>query len=109
MQQHAPSSSSKPRKQHTFRSKAQWRVLINQYENSAQTQKVFCEQHGIAVSSFHQWRNRFKQDEIVSNDDFIDMTPKSEVYPSPRNTPSESPWLLELDLGQGMTLRLRQS
>ena len=96
------------RKPRVVHSEAHWRQLIAQYETGSLTQKCFCQQHQISVSSLHKWRNRFKQNEDTSH--FIDIT-KAMVPAQHQSQPAveqeSSVWQVELELGHGMVLRVR--
>ncbi len=97
------------RKPRVVHNEASWKQLIAQYETGSVTQKSFCQQHRISVSSFHKWRNRFKHNEDV--DHFINIS--KAIIPTQHKSQSaieqESPtWLVELELGQGMVLRVRK-
>ena len=104
-----PDNKIPNRKPRIVHSEASWRQLIAQYETGSLTQKSFCQKHRISVSSFHKWRQRFKQNEDA--DHFIDIS--RAIVPTQHKSQSavelESPaWLVELELGQGMVLRVRR-
>jgi transposase-like protein len=106
-QQPNPTSSS--RKPRIMRSKATWQHIINQYNSSSLTQADFCREHDIAPMSFYKWRQRLSKEN--QNDHFIDIS-QSMVSVKPieqkaSGTTEPSPWQVELELGQGMTLRIR--
>jgi transposase-like protein len=90
------------------RSKDQWRELFARFEQSGQTIEQFCAQQGLALSTFSRWRQRLR-----SNG-------RKEPQGSPQAVCVElsrgdapcavvSPWDVELQLGNGMFVRLRQS
>jgi len=93
------------------RSTSEWRALVKAYHKRNCTQREFCSAHGVAVSTLDWWRRKLerasaKQDSPsvaqrpIAPLEFIDITP-------PR---IESPaWEVELELGQGVVLRLRRS
>ena len=95
------------RKPRVVHDEASWRQLIAQYETGSLTQKSFCQQHRISVSSFHKWRHRFKHEDA---DHFIDIS--KAIVPTHHTSESaveqeSSVWQVELELGQGMVLRVR--
>lgn len=102
-----PDNKTLKRKPRVVHNEASWRQLIAQYETGSHNQKMFCQQHQISVSSFHKWRNRFKHSEDAVH--FIDIS--KAIVPTQHQSPSavdETPaWLVELELGQGMVLRVR--
>jgi len=92
-------------------SKSEWQRLIEEQAASGLTQKAFCEQAGIAVATFGYWKRKlrdegsFRSDEPadpqrVTLDDWTELTP-----PSPGPGPG---WHIELDLGNGLCLRLHR-
>ena len=86
------------------RNKAEWRRLIDEQAASGLSRKVFCENAGIALSTFAYWKRKLRCDEPVkggSLDDWIELTPPT--------TDPASAWHIELDLGNGVCLRLRRS
>lgn len=96
------------RKSRVVHDEASWKQLIAQYETGSLTQKSFCQQHQISVSSLHKWRNRLKQDDDANH--FIDISKATEpTHPAAQSVvdPESRTWLVELDLGQDMVLRLR--
>ena len=90
------------------RSEDEWREVFVCFEQSGQTIEQFCAQQGLALSTFSRWRQRLRSDcrhttqgspEAV----FVEL--------SRGDAPCAvaSPWDVELQLGNGMFLRLRQS
>ncbi len=93
------------------RSRNEWQRLIEAQATSGLTQKAFCAQAGIAVTTFGHWKRKLRakgdgeaheaaSTRSVSLDDWIELSP-----PVPEQSPS---WHIELDLGNGLCLRLRQ-
>lgn len=83
------------------RSRAQWERLMADYEVSNLAQRVFCERHGIAYSSFCYWRKQLRTPEAGENQ----ASPLVELPVLP--TGEVGTWRVELDLGQGVVLRMR--
>ena len=82
------------------RSRADWERLMEQYEASSLKQRTFCEQHGVAYSTFCYWRKRLRKSAIENDSEHVfelPMLPMGE----------RSDWHIELDLGQGIILRLK--
>lgn len=106
-QQPNPTSSS--RKPRIVRSKATWQKIINQYESSSQTQAEFCREQDIAPMSFYKWRQRLSKENQSNH--FIDisqsMVSVESIDQQPSSTVESSPWQVELELGQGIILRVR--
>ncbi len=86
------------------RSREQWQRLINNQLEGDDTQAEYCQQHGIAVSSFCHWKRRLSQ-EPASNQSAEDNTWLSlpeQLFSTSNN------WRIELDLGGGVCLRFSQ-
>ena len=81
------------------RSRAQWAQLMARYEAGSLTRRAFCAQHGLAYSSFCYWRKRLHTRVATSE--------VSALVELPMLESSEPAWRIELDLGQGVVLRLR--
>lgn len=41
--------------------RARWLKHVGEWERSGQTQRVFCAEHGLALSSFQWWRTRLSR------------------------------------------------
>ena len=90
---------SKVVKHRINRSSAQWRELFARFDTSGLTIVEFCRRHELCVSSFYRWR------QAVS-----DTLPTSVMAPfvelPPVSSPNTHRWQIELDLGDGVVLRL---
>jgi len=86
---------------HTRRDRSAWEQLMSQYEAGDLSQRTFCEQHGLAYSTFGYWRKQLRQPATHENQSAslieLPMLPTSESHG----------WRVELDLGKGMVLRLK--
>lgn len=90
------------------RSKDEWRELFAHFEQNDQTIEQFCAQQGLALSTFNRWRQKLrsngrKEPQGSPQAVFVEL--------SRDDAPCAvvSPWDVELQLGNGMFLRLRQS
>lgn len=90
--------SNAPRQKHT---PEQWRQLIDAQAASGQSQIAFCAEHGLSKSSFQHWKRRLKADDIPA-------APPSALFAPLMGAPAttDSGWTIELDLGDGVCLRL---
>lgn len=84
----------------TRRSREHWAELMTTYEAGDWTQRAFCAEHGVAYSTFCYWRRRLRQG------DGADVTPTLVELPVLAGGGSGD-WRVELDLGDGLVLRLR--
>lgn len=84
------------------KSRAQWIELMAAYEAGALPQREFCEQHEVAYSTFGYWRKQLRQS-------VLPVVPAAEplVELSPFRLNDTMDWRVELDLGGGVTLRVR--
>ena len=80
------------------RSREEWQQLVNDHADSGLTQSAFCRQRKINPVSFNKWKRQLEKE--VTDDDWVSLTP--EGFRSPG-------FDIELELGNGMVLRLRQS
>lgn len=95
------------------RSASEWGALVRAYVKRTGTAPEFCREHGVAVSTLDWWRPR------------LDMTSSSSgVRSKSRPVAAAQPvsfielptivcavavyWDIELELGEGMVLRLRR-
>jgi putative transposase len=87
------------------RTQDQWKVLVDQWQQSGQTARQFCSDHGLGYASFCQWRNRLKAMPSPGSTEpeasFIDLAALSSSGPS-------SGWHIVLSLGNGVELKLSQ-
>jgi len=85
----------------TRRDRTAWEQLMAQYEASDLSQRIFCEQHGLAYSTFGYWRKQLRQSLHNENQ-------HASLIELPMLSTGESrDWRVELDLGKGMVLRLK--
>ena len=98
----------------TRRTKAQWQQLVSLQQSSGLTQKAFCEQEGLSLATFGYWRRKLRQEaraeEVAA---CVSVEPAASLdrwlelaFPG---VGPERPWRIELDLGNGLCLRLTQA
>jgi len=94
----------------TRRSASEWHALMGLYSSSAETRQQFCARHGVALSTFAWWRRRLRQQgptplaarsSTPTQALFVELEPPSRAL-SPA-------WDMELELGDGVFLRLRRA
>jgi len=85
------------------RSADDWRVILEQQHASGLSQAVFCEREGIALSTFARWKQRLNGAGVpdsksgdAADADWIDLS----------RVTGGGGWTIELDLGDGVCLRL---
>ena len=101
------SSKSLVRRPRVRHSPSEWRDIIDQYEQSDQTQEIFCAEQSLALSTFSRWRQRLA--------DASDLIPGQEAHfvelsshEDSAAVPSPGLWDVELQLGADLFLRLRR-
>ena len=86
-----------------------WQEQMTNWKASGLKQTEFCQKNNLALSTFHKWQKKLR-DETPQDNNLL--TPFIELPSEP--TPAHSvepdkPWDVELSLGHGIILRLRQS
>ena len=94
------------------RSPEQWQVLVDRQADSGLSALRFCKEHDISYPSFTQWRKRLSSTAAVdaatpAKPTFIELT-KTEQH-APVHSPAQGNWLIELELGAGVTLRIAKN
>jgi transposase-like protein len=73
------SSSSSAVKQYHRRTPSQWQDLMTLYEESGLSLQVFCQQHGIVLSTFYSWRKKLSEQTPIDTPpephQFVELTP----------------------------------
>ena len=92
------------------RSRAQWEELIERQLDSGLSAPKFCKQAGISYQSFMTWRIKLNTSESTSSvsPKFVELTTPSQVEQPNNSSPIVTEWHVELDLGNGMQLRIAQ-
>jgi len=94
-------------KRRIHRGQEEWRDIIARFERSGQTRDQFCAEHNLGISTFSRWRQRLRRARPAPLPDngealFIELEP-------PPSANLSQAWDVELELGAGVVLRLRQS
>jgi len=96
----------------TRRSKSQWQELVEAHGNSNLSQKAFCEQQGISIASFGYWKRKLKPGNTRTSQSELDPAIADSWIELPLAVQSDkdkaNTWHIELDLGNGLCLRLTQ-
>lgn len=91
----------------TRRTADQWRKLIAEQADSGLSQAAFCKHEQLALSTFANWKRRLSGKTRTTACD----QPQPSAFPwidLGAVTGSAPGWEIELDLGDGMSLRLRR-
>ena len=91
------------------RSRAEWQALIDGQAASGLSQKAFCRQQGVPLATFGYWKRKLRA-EAAGQVEEKNQTASLEgwIELPVRGATSGSGWQIELDLGNGLCLRLRQ-
>ena len=86
------------------RSAEQWQAIMAAYEASGLSQEAYCAQASLAMSTFSKWRKQLTNGlaDAAASPMFVELTNLT-------GCEQRSGWDIELTLGDGMHLRLRQS
>lgn len=88
-----------------FRTEAEMFPLVEQWQSSGQTQKVFCATHDISVSVLAYWLRRYR-DRYTDSSDQADCRPEAGFVAVQMAT--SNPTALEVSLPSGVVLRFGQ-
>ncbi|MBT8389059.1 MAG: hypothetical protein KJP13_05365 [Altererythrobacter sp.] len=83
------------------RGRDEWQHLIDEQAGSGQTQAAFCEAQGLSLASFGNWKRRLTTAESTEQP-WFELSGLSDVGSS------SAGWDIELQLGDGICLRLRR-
>ncbi len=88
--------SAGSRRAPVVRSADEWSGIMADFERSGLSQREFCESRGLSSKTFSNWRCRLRPG--CGKGSFVELAP-----------PVSSGWDVELDLGDGVVLRVRRS
>ena len=81
-------------------SSSQWQAMLAEFTSSGLTVAAFCRDRGVSPATFYLWRQRLSSaPPLVSSPTFLEL-------PGVAVLPSAMRWQIELELGDGIILRL---
>ena len=86
------------------RSVSEWSSIIADHRVSGLSARAYCDQSDLALSTFTKWLRRMRVATAATDVGFVAVGCETQV----EQTNSALRWDLELDLGDGMALRLRR-
>lgn len=102
------------RNKQTRHSASEWRALIQAFSRSDETRAQFCQGHGLALSTFDRWYRLLRQEppagvptpasSAQAHTLFVELAQEDKP-----DAVISANWDVELDLGNGMALRLRRA
>lgn len=90
---------SSVRKRRIRRSRDEWQRLIDEQAESGQTQSAFCAARGISVGSLQNWKRRLAAPDVAP-EPWLELGTLAEAR--------SATWDIELELGDGVCVRLRR-
>jgi len=81
------------------RHRAQWQRLIEEQAASGLTQHAFCTRRRLAYATFCSWKRRLRDDVDAQPPGFVEVGLDEAPMPG---------WDVELELGDGVVLRVRR-
>ena len=91
-------SQRRPRK-----TKSQWQAIMAGFHQSNLSARAYCQEQGVAYGTFAKWRQRLATPDHPENrSNLIEL-----ISPAPVAQARPDHWQVELELGNGMTLRVR--
>ncbi len=94
------------------RTKEQWQSVLADQQNSDQTVTRYCELNEISLSNFYHWKCKLAKEssdrvprptlKLTKTDDWISLAPSVAARPI-------SAWDIELNLPNGVTLKMRSA
>jgi putative transposase len=90
------------------RSAAEWAGLIEQQRDSGQTRAGFCRARGLSLSTFQYWKQRLRAEALPVPSPWMELVPQDDPAMPVMEAASRGRggWEIELDLGDGIRLRL---
>lgn len=83
------------------RSRAQWQRILDAQSDSGLSQQAYCRRHKVPYSSFCHWKRELAAPAPATKPAFVELMAEA-ALPS-------CLWTFELDLGDGIVLRLRRA
>jgi len=88
-------------RRHLRRSRSNWQQLIDEQARSGLSQTAFCAARALSVKSFQHWKRQLAVPVAALPAAWLDLGALPE-------RPAAVGWDVELDLGDGVCLRLRR-
>ena len=94
-------TSSTPKRRHR-RTGSQWSRLISEQASSGLSEQAFCTRHDLGLSTFYKWKRK------LNDVGTLQPSPGAFIEFPLSDDASQPGFELELELGEGMRLRLRR-
>jgi len=86
----------------------EWQSLVQEQTASGLSARSFCAERGVGVASFYKWRQRFSAASHGPEDSGFSFVDVSTLAMSSGNEACDRRWQIELELGDGLVLRLNR-
>ena len=85
------------------RGQEEWQHLITQQQSSHLSQKAYCQEHGLGLSTFQYWKRKLRTTglPVSQSDTWLELPPAVDGS-------LVAGWDIELELGNGVCLRFKQ-
>ena len=92
------------------RTRQQWKELIELQPGSELSPPKFCEQAGVSYQSFMAWRKKLStaNSQSTHSPQFVELTAPINTTAHSESMGVVNEWHVELDLGNGIQLRIAQ-
>ena len=87
-------------RRHVRRSPGEWQQLIDEQARSGQSQRAFCAARALSAKSFQHWKRQLAATAAAPSSPWLDLGQLRESV--------ATGWEVELELGEGVCLRLRR-
>ena len=81
-----------------------WRTTVEAFRRSGLTRRAFCGERGVAPSTLNWWLARARR---ATTEPPITFTELRLPFPTEAPSPPRHPWVLEIVLTDGVTIRSR--
>jgi hypothetical protein len=91
-------TNGRVKKNRVVRSEADWKAILDRYDQSGQARVAFCRREGLSSSTFLLWERKLRQRGRGAAAEFIDVTSSQRPV---------GHWLVEFQFPDGTTARVR--
>ncbi len=94
------------------RSRKEWTEIIAGQRQSGLMARAFCRREGVGLASFYSWRRRLRDSTFgsekrqLSKGTFVELEPLG--APGFSTSVEVRPWVVTLDLGEGIKLSIQR-
>ena len=97
--------SNEGQRRHRRRGRGQWQRIIAAQGSSGLSQQAYCSRHGVSYTSFCRWKRELGKEEQPT----VSLAGSAFVEVAPSGGATAAQWDVELELGEGVCLRVRRA